>query len=234
MLEETQKFYCLTKIEEEFALEDSHPTSHVKIFKKSYPRFETYSLTSDQVDGLDELLRKRESVRRFSEKPLKLFELSALLSTYRILDFDRAPERRTYPSGGARFPIEIYVVNFNMSEIPKGIFHMSIDSRSLSLLNAKDYSDERRLFCSDFIENASVSVIFTSVIARSEVKYKHLAYPASLIEIGHIAQNFLLAASELGLGACPVIGQVNEFVADELDLTQNELPLYAISFGRKE
>lgn len=87
---------------------------------------------------------------------------------------------------------------------------------------------------SPYLENPAGTIVFTSVISRSEIKYGYRAYPYSLIEAGHMGQNILLAATEIGIGACPVSGFVDDTVIKILDLTEGEIPIYTISIGRKK
>ncbi|MFC1682114.1 nitroreductase family protein [Nanoarchaeota archaeon] len=69
-------------------------------------------------------------------------------------------------------------------------------------------------------------------MARSKVKYGLRAYPYSLIEAGHMGQNIQLAASEIGIGSCPVSGFIDDTVKKILDLTDDEIPVYSISVGK--
>jgi len=63
------------------------------------------------------------------------------------------------------------------------------------------------------------------------VKYGTKAYPFSLIEAGHMGQNILLTANDLGIGSCPIGGFIDETIAEVLDLTEDEIPIYTISLG---
>ena len=65
------------------------------------------------------------------------------------------------------------------------------------------------------------------------MKYGERGYRFMLLEAGHIAQNALLAANALGLGACPFGG----FIDDDLDRLLgidglDEVSLYLIGVGR--
>ena len=69
---------------------------------------------------------------------------------------------------------------------------------------------------------------------RSRFKYGARSYRFSLLEAGHVAQNFLLAAEALGLAATPVGGfyddRVDQFVGvDGLF----ESSLYLLPAGRR-
>ena len=72
------------------------------------------------------------------------------------------------------------------------------------------------------------------VLPRSSFKYGQRAYRFALLEAGHVAQNLLLAAEGLDLGALPVGG----FFDDELNrLLQldgcQEFVVYLVLMGHR-
>ena len=236
MLKEIRNFYEKTKLylDIEGTVEETPPITHVKVFRKSYPRLPSVKLP--EVDRgnneFEALLEHRGSHRNFSDSPLSLEEISKVIGACRIVDTKRKPEMRTYPSGGARFPVELYLVSYNVHGLKHGAYHYNIDENSLELLLEQDLTVSRRELISPYLENPAATIIFTSVIARSEVKYGLRAYPYSLIEAGHMGQNLQLAASEIGVGSCPVSGFVDDTVKKILDLTEDEIPIYSISIGK--
>lgn len=237
MLKEIINFYKKTKIPENMKdlPEEEWPITFTKVFYKNYPRFPKIKLPEIERDGeLETLLTMRESYRNFSNNPITLNELSKILGSCRITDNLRDPEKRTYPSGGARFPVELYLISFNIKNIKQGIYHYDIKGNNLEVLIEKDLSPEKREIISPYLENPAATIIFTSVIARSEVKYGIRAYPYSLIEAGHMGQNIHLACTEIGLGSCSVSGFADETVKKLLDLTEDEIPLYSIGIGQKK
>jgi len=193
-----------------------------------------------QESEFENLLDYRESHRNFSDTPLTLKELSKIIGSCRLSERSFLPdegndqvEKRTYPSGGARFPVELYYLSYNTDGLEKGAYHYSIPKSILEQLLKEDLTKVRRGLISPYLENPAGTIIFTSVLSRSEIKYGYRAYPYSLIEAGHMGQNILLAASEIGIGSCPVSGFVDDTVAKILDLTEGEIPIYTISIGRK-
>jgi len=240
MKKEIKDYYDKIKLTREFA--DSHeeadqtPITHIKVFHKEYPRLPSIPLTEvdqDQTE-LKKLLNLRESSRNFSDEEISYNEISRILDSCRIVDKDREPERRTYPSGGARFPVELYLLTNNVQGLSKGVYHYSMKNSELELLVNKDWSDISDYIVSPYVNNPGASLIFTSVIPRSEVKYGLRAYSYSLIEAGHMGQNIQLTATQLGMGSCPVSGFVDDIVIKLLDLTPNEIPIYSIALGKKK
>lgn len=237
MFKEIRNFYGKTKLYEkdlEDEIDDAPNITHIEVFRKSYPRLPSINLLGVDRENseFENLLGHRESNRIFSESPLSLYELSKIIGSCRIADNDRKPERRTYPSGGARFPVELYLISYNIDDLKKGAYHYNMKDNSLELLLEEDLTKQRRELISPYLENPVGTIFFTSVIARSEVKYGLRAYPYSLIEAGHMGQNIQLAASEIGIGSCPVSGFIDDTVKSILDLTDDEIPIYSISIGR--
>lgn len=236
MLKKTKEFYESTKVKD--VLEDTEeevPITWTKVFYKRYPRFPSVDLQSSGEEGeLETLLGIRESSRIFSDSPLNFEEISKILRSCRIVDSSREPERRTYPSGGARFPVELYLISFNINGLVPGAYHYNIKEGKLELLWEQDLRDRRREIVSPYLENSAATIVFTSVISRAEVKYGHKAYPFSFLEAGHMGQNILLRSTELGVGACSVSGFVDDSLIEILDLTEDEIPIYTISLGKRK
>lgn len=114
--------------------------------------------------------------------------------------------QRTYPSGGALYPIETYLVVSKEGGVGPGVFHYNPTDHALERLwdlpaniEAEDLvtrPDERL--------HASALVVLTSLWERSAGKYGDFAYVLALLEAGHVSQNLLLAATALGLGTRPI------------------------------
>jgi SagB-type dehydrogenase family enzyme len=209
------------------------PVSPPRIFYKEYPRFEAMDLPDEPVDdGLERCWRARNSQREFRDEELPLTDLAAALRSCRILEDERPLQRRTYPSAGARFPIEIYVAAFQVEGLQQGLYHYKIRTNQLETLWPAELDSRRETILSPFIDRAPAALILTSVLSRPEVKYGHKAYNFSLLEAGHMAQNIQLASAARGLGSCGVGGYVDHDIAALLDLTEEEIPLYVIAIGR--
>jgi SagB-type dehydrogenase family enzyme len=234
MLEDIQAFYEKTKLNKPSRIPTGRaPIEHVYIFHKSYPRLPSIKLPKRPLNGEYEmLLKRRKSYRVFSNEPVSLAELSNVLKSLSIVHKD--PERRTYPSAGARYPVEIYLVSFNIAKIKMGVYHFNFVDFSLeSLLNANLRDIEKELI-SPFLKHPAGVIVLTGVMSRSYIKYGNKGYPYTLIEAGHIAQNLLLSCTKYNLGICPVGGFVNDTISRILDLTNEEVPLYVLGFGHKK
>ncbi len=236
MLEETKRFYEKIKLKGvEWNIDDSEmPIAFTHIFKKSYPRLPQISLPKVEDGNLERILYLRESTREFSRDPVSLEDISKILNSCKILDTQRDPERRTYPSAGARFPIEVYMFGYNVDGLAKGAYHFNMDSSSLETLWKKDLDDKQEEIMGTNIINPAATFVLTSVLSRSEVKYWHNALPFSYLEAGHMGQNIILSAAENHIGACPVSGFVDDTLIEILDLTEGEIPIYTINIGKRK
>ena len=209
------------------------PIEFLHVFHKEYMRFPSVKLTNGLGNGeYVRLLKERKSVRSYSNKPVSIKVLARILSSCKIIATGPYPsERRTYPSAGARYPIELYLVAYRIKGIEPGLYHLNTRRFSLELLLKADLREYEQSLVSPFIKNVAGAIIFTAVISRAEVKYGPKAYPYSLLEAGHMAQNILLSCTKYNVGACAVGGFVNDDVTRLLDLTEDELPIYVVCFG---
>jgi SagB-type dehydrogenase family enzyme len=238
MFEETEKFYRLTRNATVPASAPAGagpaPIAHTQIFYKEYPRFETIELPEPPAarTTLDEAWTKRRSERQFTDLPLSLEDVSTLLAACRIIDDERETERRTYPSAGARFPVECYLLAYRVEGLSTGCYHYKVRTHELEVLWPADLEAITAEVVSPFVSNPAAAIVMTSVVSRAEVKYGYKAYPFSYLEAGHMAQNMLLAAAGAGIGACPAGGFVDAAIVELLDVTEDEIPLYVIAAGR--
>ena len=209
------------------------PVTYTQVFYKKYPRFPSVELPDVTPCGeFDALLEGRHSERSFADRPISLDKLSRILFTCRIVDRVRDPEKRTYPSAGARFPVEIYPIAFNVDGLERGAYHYNMPRHILELLLEQDLRDHETEIVSPYLSNTATALVLTAVLARSEIKYGNKAYPYSLIEAGHIGQNIQLACAKYDIGCCSIGGFVNDMVSGILDLTEDEIPIYVLGMGK--
>jgi SagB-type dehydrogenase family enzyme len=74
-------------------------------------------------------------------------------------------------------------------------------------------------------------VVIAGVTERMAVKYGSRAERYVLIEVGHAAQNLLLEAAVLGLGAVPTGAFRDDEVAELLGFDDDTQPWYLIPVG---
>lgn len=183
----------------------------------------------DKTGGmaLNLALASRRSMREFSDAPLTLAQLSQLL--WAAQGVTEASGRRTAPSAGAKYPLELYAV------VKDGVYHY--EPREHRLVRTAEGDLHQALAAAALSQQSVASApavfVFAAVLARTEVKYGPERTPRYVaMEAGHAAQNLLLEATALGLVAVPAGAFNNAAVARALSLPAAEAPLYLVPVGR--
>ncbi len=175
-------------------------------------------------DFLD-VLAKRRTIRDFDKnREIEDEKLSLLLwATYGISD--QTYGLKTAPSAGARYPLEIYVLKRD------GFFHYAPEEHSLTKINERDLKKEvaKCSYNQDFIKDAPLVFLIFADFERTTSRYGKRGIRYVYIDAGHAAQNLLLAAEYLGLGACPVGAFEDERIKKLFNLRFD--PIYIIPVG---
>lgn len=175
--------------------------------------------------SLEEALAARRSVREFTDEPLTLEDLSQLLWAAQGLTASWGG--RTAPSAGALYPLEVYLV------APDGLSHYLPGGHQLEVLAEDDRRAAlaRAALGQEVIARAPVVLVIAGVYGRTARKYGDRAERYVQLEAGHAAQNVLLQAVALGLGAVPVGAFEDRAVQEALGLPRDHEPLYLIPVG---
>ena len=141
----------------------------------------------------------------------------------------RDERRRTVPSGGGLYPLELYVV------LRGGGVHRY--DPELHALEEHDLGDPwPALVLSSpipsLLDDASAAILVLGVFGRTRFKYGQRGYRFALLEAGHVGQNVVLAAAALDVVALPFGGyydaRLDELVgADGVE----ESVVYAVVLG---
>jgi len=211
-----------------------------KIYFKIYPRcsqikIEKKSLFS-KSPSIFYLLLKRSSQRKFNKTPLSFKEISQVLYFSAGIKKNKKSDqvKRMYPSAGARYPLEIYVVILNSKEIPEGIYHYNVKWNTLELLEKGDFKQIiTEATQQKWVRNSAMVIIITAIFERTVIKYGIRGWRYILLDAGHLAQNVYLVSTALRLKCCSIGGFVDEKIIKLLDLNPNfELPIYLIAIGK--
>lgn len=161
--------------------------------------------------GIEAVLEMRKTSRNFYDEPVSLAEVSQLL--YYSLGFigakhsiennglpDSFRYRRASPSGGGLNATEGYLYAGNVSGLARGIYYYDPHQHSLHL-HATDLPSLGSLLSGQhFIDTIPMGVFLTSRLDKLWWKYPHSrAYRMALVEVGHVAQTFQIAATNYGL-----------------------------------
>ena len=188
-------------------------------------------------------ISERRSGRRFAEEPVAACDLAALLhAAYGVTQSPDPDDRlrvlplRAVPSGGALYPLELYVAALRVEGLPPGLYHF--DPLKASLGVARDSlsaGEVAALSTYPEIVSASAAVIFVAaVFGRTRFKYGLRGYRFALLEAGHVGQNVVLTATALGLGAVPLGGYYDRLTDEFLELDGvNESTLYTLAVGSR-
>lgn len=181
--------------------------------------------------SLEEALARRRSVREFASGALTLAEASRLAWAAQGVT---EPERRTAPSAGATYPLEVYLVAGDVKNLAAGVYRYL---PGLHRLEAVADGDIRLPLAAaavgqQWVSRAALVVVIAAVFERTTARYGKRGERYVHMEAGHAAQNLLLQATALGLGATPVGAFNDAEVARLLHLPAGATPLYIIPVGR--
>lgn len=212
------------------------PKEWKTVYYKAYSRLKQILLPKPSLSltSLKSCLLERRSMRTFATKKTPVKKLSSLLFFSAGLKklVNSCLSNRFYPSGGARYPLEIYVLSLNVAGLSRGIYHYYPKNHSLEQLNLFKKIDLDCLFIQKWIKNSSFLVIISAVMKRSYIKYGNRGYRYILLEAGHLGQNFYLLASALNLACCAIGGFIDEKINELLDIqVQDEKAIYVVAFG---
>ncbi|HET9314931.1 MAG TPA: SagB family peptide dehydrogenase, partial [Vicinamibacteria bacterium] len=187
------------------------------------------------------VLEGRRTWRRFARKPVDVTSLGTLLDlTFRIrryMDVEGLGRvaLKTSPSGGARHPLEAYVLAVNVKGLPRGLYHYRPDRHGLERLSrtATPKQVESYLPSQYWYRGAAALVLMTAVFERSWWRYDYArGYRAVLIEAGHFCQTFLLTATWLGLAPFCSMALADSLIERDLGIDGvTESVLYAAGVG---
>lgn len=189
------------------------------------------------------VLRARRTWRRFGPEPVDLASLSTLLHlSFAVQRWTAAAGEgrvplKTSPSGGARHPLEAYVVVRHVADVEPGVYHYAADVHRLERLTVAGDTPafDDLLPTQWWYADAGALVLLTAVFERTRWRYEGpRAYRAVLIEAGHVCQTFCLTATWLGLAPFCSMALADSAIEKMLGLDGvSESVLYAAGVGRQ-
>jgi SagB-type dehydrogenase family enzyme len=164
---------------------------------------------------------QRRSKRNFLPEPLSLNDLNVLLWSSQGITADMGDyQLRTAPSSGALYPIETYLVVNAVKGLVPGVYHLDVENWCLEGIRLGDFraAGHTALRGQSMTEHAAVNVIWTAVMERCRAKYYERAYRYVWWDSAAVMENFLLAATGLGLGACAMGSWYDDLVHKLLEI----------------
>jgi SagB-type dehydrogenase family enzyme len=169
--------------------------------------------------GLYYTLYKRRSSASFEVRsPINFSKIESILAnSYGVTSKKGKLLFKSCPSGGARYPIYLYLINFNIIDLKKGIYIYYPEKNVLGLLREGDFrTDVKNAIVEPNqkdIDRCSFITVSVSNFEHSCEKYGERGYRLALLDCGHLSQNLYLTSTAEGV-ACRAI---NGFYDDEFN-----------------
>jgi SagB-type dehydrogenase family enzyme len=182
--------------------------------------------------SVETALSRRRSVREFGPDALPLESVSQLL--WAAQGVTEPSGKRTAPSAGAIYPLELLLVSGNVSQLGRGLYRYDPKAHTLSLLTGSDLRPPLALASLEqvWFREAPAILIVTAVYERMERKYRRRTERYVHMETGHVAQNVHLQAAALGFGTTVVGAFDDPQVKRVLGLPGDEHPLWLMPLGK--
>jgi SagB-type dehydrogenase family enzyme len=195
----------------------------------------------DVAVSLPAVLQRRRS-RRALSAPVSLGEISTLLQIALgpTLVYETEPEGhlqalRAWPSAGALYPIDTYVLAQHVTGLEPGVYHYNLAAAALERMpvrRAVAAVMRDGFFWQDWVVGGAAAVLLVACFDRTLAKYGERGYRLVLLDAGHAGQNILLVAESLDLPACPIAGFCDDSLADSLALDgATEAVAHAVIIG---
>jgi len=209
--------------------------SDTYVEKENHIENEVIELPTPNLVGnmsLEETLSQRRSRRTFSNVSLSLVDLSQLL--WAAQGITSVSGKRTAPSAGALYPLEIYVVVGSVESLSQGVYHYDPEADSVTKILDGDMRQELLLAARDqsAVGSAAIDIVITAAYERTTQHYGDRGIRYVHLEAGHVAQNIYLQCESLGLNTVSM-GSFNDQEVKNL-LNIEEDPLYIMPVGYPE
>jgi SagB-type dehydrogenase family enzyme len=210
-------------------------------------RIKLNALFNEESIALRNIQIKRKSTRSFHEH-INLEELAnLLLNSYFITErFEKHSHhlsRRSIPSGGALYPVDLYYINLNTTGLQRGVFVYNPHEEALELLqpagDKKNFFRQlRKCFPEAVLGSWNLNlisgiVVFGGVLNRSSCKYGDRGLRFVLMDVGALCQNLHLSAAAGGVSCCAIGGYIDQNLNDFLGFQQpDECALLSMFIGK--
>lgn len=187
----------------------------------------------DSKTSVEKALQKRRSLRQYKNLPITLQDVSQLL--WAAQGISGTGGRRTAPSAGALYPLEVHVVAGNVTGLSIGVYSYDPYKHELSRVLDSDKRMElsKAALGQSSINKAAAVLVFSAVYERITIKYGERGIRYAHMEAGHAAENVFLQAVSLDLGTVVIGAFHDEEVRAVLHLPLQVQPLYLMPVGKK-
>lgn len=181
--------------------------------------------------SIEEALLNRRSIRDFIDKQISLNKLSQLL--WSAQGITSISNKRTSPSAGGTYPIEIFVLVKNVENLNQGLYQYIPQEHSLIKIFEEDKSSElmQASLNQEYIYDASFNIIICADFDRTKEVYGNRGERYVYMEAGHVSQNIYLQSESLNLGTVVIGAFEDNRVKKILNLDDKLDPLYIMPIG---
>ncbi len=195
---------------------------------------EALTLPSPRTEGtvcVESALQQRRSTRSFANTPLTLAEIGQIL--WAAQGITSPQNRRTAPSAGALYPLEIYLLAGNVNDLSPGIYHYSPQTHTLKLIAPGEVRSELTTASRNqkWIRAAPAIVVIAAVPARTAARYGSRANRYVAMEVGAAVQNIQLQGISLKIGSTFVGAFDDNSLKKLLKLAADEQPMAIVPLG---
>ncbi len=187
----------------------------------------------DGLFSVEAALQARRSIRSYADEALTLAEVGQLLWAAQGTTSSRG--FRTAPSAGALYPLEIFVVVGNVTDLPSGVYRYHPNTHALGKTSGGDLRQALRQSAlgQRCLAEAPVVMVISAVYERTTAKYRERGVRYAMMEAGHAAQNIYLQAVSLEIGTVVIGAFQDKQVQSVLNCRADEKPLYLMPLGKK-
>jgi SagB-type dehydrogenase family enzyme len=192
------------------------------------------ALPAPEFDGstsVEQALLERRSVREYRDEPLSLPEIGQLL--WAAQGITSPSGKRTAPSAGALYPLELYLVAGDVEGLQVGVYKYIPHDHALKEITTGDKRSDLTIAAlkQESILKAPAVIVLSAVYERTRVKYGDRGDRYVHMEIGFAAQNIYLQAESLELGTVFIGAFYDESVKKILEIPEEEQPLGIMPLG---
>ncbi len=189
---------------------------------------------NNKIMSLEKIIMQRRSIREYKNISLTSQEILKLLFAAQGIT-NKLRRLRAAPSAGALYPLEIYVVVGNVSDLSAGIYKYKVEKHELEKILDGDKRSEvyKAALSQSCVKNASAVIVICAIYEKTTKKYGERGKQYVHMEVGTVAENIYLQATALNLGTVFVGAFDDDDVAKTLNISKNEIPLCIMPVGKK-
>ena len=197
------------------------------------------NVPSKEVD-LFQLVDKRESLRKYIDKPLTLEELSFLLwGTQGVKSLtEKRLSKRTVPSAGSRHPFETYLLVNDVTGLSPGLYRYLALSHKLARLPGRENINQmltEACLMQQHVKTSAVTFIWVAVPHRTVWRYSQRGYRYIYLDAGHVCQNLYLLAEAIDCGVCAIAAFDDDLANRAIGFDGEDLfVIYLASVGKRK